>query len=469
VPRDLLSVPDIEFPGVYVDEVPGGVGPIEGVETSTTSFVGEAPDGLHGTAEKILSLSELVRVFGGLRPGWELGNAVSLFFANGGREAWVVGVPVGTSLDEGLPCLEDVDTLGLVCLPGETDTGVLRAALELAERRRAFLLVDPPEAEPERALALAAELRVSGSANGAVFYPPVRAPDPLVEGSLRTCPPSGAVAGMYARIDESRGVWKAPAGAYADLRGVSGLAVDPSDDEIAALAAGGVNCIRRLPAGIVVWGARTLAADAEWKYVNVRRLSLYLEESIERGTRWAVFEPNEEALWNRLRAQCASFLGGLFRAGAFQGQTSSQAYFVHCGRDTMTQDDIDQGRVNVVVGVAPVRPAEFVVVRIQQILAGRSIERLGSGGTPSERLRLGHSPVCARDFLLQVKSPQGWTTWTRVDELGRAGPNDRVFELDREQGELVFGDGRHGATPPSGTDVVRVAYRHGGGSTGTGA
>jgi len=360
-------VPEIEYPGVYVEELPAGVTPIEGVETSTTGFVGAAPDGLHGTAEKVLSFAEFERVFGGPRPDWELGYAVSLYFANGGREAWVVGVPAGTPLEAGLPYLEDVDTLGLVCLPGETDVVVLRAALELAERRRAFLLVDPPGMERNRVLALAAELSASGGVNGAVFYPPVRAPDPLADGALRTCPPSGAVAGMYARTDRSRGVWKAPAGEDADLRGVTEPAVDLSDDETSELTAAGVNCIRRLPTGTVVWGARTLAPDAEWKYVNVRRLLLYLENSIDRGTRWAVFEPNDEPLWARLRTQCANFLTVLFREGAFQGTTPDQAYFVRCGRDTMTQDDIDNGRVVIEVGVAPLRPAEFVIIRIGHV------------------------------------------------------------------------------------------------------
>jgi len=373
VSRDLLTVvPEIEHPGVYVEELPAGVTPITGVETSTTGFVGEAPDGPHGTAERILGFAEFERVFGGLRRDCELGYAVSLYFANGGQEAWVVGVQPGARLDEGLPCLEAVDALGLVCLPGETGAGVLCAALQLAERRGAFLLVDPPAGGRDGVLALAAELSATGSSCGAVFYPPVRAPDRLAEGSPRTCPPSGAVAGMYARTDSARGVWKAPAGQDADLRGVTEPSVDLREDEISELSAVGVNCIRRLPTGTVVWGARTLASDAEWKYVNVRRLILYLEHSIDRGTRWAVFEPNDEPVWARLRAQCGNFLYTLFRAGAFQGTTPDRAYFVQCGRDTMTQDDIDNGRLVILVGVAPLRPAEFVIIRIEHNLAGRS-------------------------------------------------------------------------------------------------
>jgi phage tail sheath protein FI len=300
-----------------------------------------------------------------VRPGWKLGEAVQLFFANGGREAWVVAVRPRASLRQGLPRLEAAGTLGLLCLPGEHHPGVLLAALEDATRRGAFLLVDPPGQERRRAVALASELAASGHPNGALFYPPVR-----LSGSRRSGPPSGAVAGMYARTDRARGVWTAPAGQEAALLGVAEPAVRLRPDEIAELAAAGVNVIRRLTAGPpVVWGARTFSPDSEWKYVSVRRLLVFLERSIARGTQWAVFEPNEETTWSRLRTQCESFLEGLFRAGAFEAATSDEAYFVRCGRETMTQDDIDQGRVVVLVGVAPLRPAEFVVFRIGHNLA----------------------------------------------------------------------------------------------------
>lgn len=347
-------------------------GSIAGVGTSIAGFVGEAPGAPCKDAVNVSSFAKFERAFGGLSPGLELGYAVAQYFANGGREAWVAAVPAGTRLDDGLARLDAAGTIGLLCLPGEADVTVLRAALEYAERRRAFLLVDPADPEQDRVLALIDAVGGSNTANGAAFYPSVRIPDPLAGGSLRTCPPGGTVAGMYARNDVARGVWSAPAGPQAPLAGVAEVVVDLGEREISVLTAAGLNCIRRLPdAGIVVWGARTLASvlpGSEWKYVNVRRLALFIEESLDRGTRWAVFEPNDEQLWDRLRAQCTLFLDQLFRARAFPGRTAEEAFFVRCGRDTITQDDIDQGRVNVVVGFAPVRPAEFVILDIVQNL-----------------------------------------------------------------------------------------------------
>ena len=462
-------MPEIQYPGVYVEELPFGVAPITGVETSSTGFVGEAPDGPHLAAARVASFPEFERAFGGLRSGSELGYAVLQFFANGGSEAWVVGVPAGTPLAEGLSCLEAANELGLLCLPGETGVDVLRAALDYAERRRAFLLVDPPGVEPDRAIALVAALSGRGSANGALFYPPVRIPDPLAADSLRTCPPSGAVAGMYARNDLSRGVWRAPAGLNATLPGVVDAAVDLSDDDMSELTAAAVNCIRRLPAtGIVVWGARTLAAglqvDSEWKYVNVRRLALFIEASLYRGTSWAVFEPNDEPVWARLRRQCALFLDGLFRAGAFQGRAPDQAYFVRCGRDTMTQDDVEQGRLKLLVGFAPSKPAEFVILEIGRNLAHAITESLSTRGMPSEQLVLSHRPVCEEGVLLRVRGPEGWAMWTAVDDLDGLGPQAKVFVLNREEGELVFGDGKNGAVPPAGAGNVQATYRYGEGS-----
>lgn len=337
--------------------------------------MGEAPGASGDRAVSVSSFAEFEREFGGLSHGLELGYAVAQYFANGGREAWAAGVLPGTRLDEGLPLLDAAETIGLLCLPGEADVNVLRAALEYADRRRAFLIVDPAGQDRDRLLASIDALDGSSTANGAAFYPSVRIPNPLASGSLRTCAPGGTVAGMYARNDIARGVWSAPAGSHAPLAGVAEVDVELREQEISMLTAAGLNCIRRLPdADIVVWGARTLAgavSGSEWEYVNVRRLALFVEESLDRGIAWAVFEPNDEPLWGRLRAQCTAFLDGLFRAGAFVGRTSNEAFFVRCGRDTMTQDDIDQGRMKVVVGVAPVRPAEFVVLDIVKSLAPR--------------------------------------------------------------------------------------------------
>jgi hypothetical protein len=199
----------------------------------------------------------------------------------------------------------------------------------------------------------------------------VIASDPLQEGRARAFAPSGAIAGVYARTDASRGVWKAPAGIEATLAGVQGLAVTLGQAESGILNAQGVNALMLIPAaGPVIWGARTgRGADvlaSEWKYVPVRRLALYIEESLARGTRWAVFEPNDERLWSSLRQSIGTFMQQLFRQGAFQGTSASEAYYVACDANTTTPTDVLSGVVNVVVGFAPLKPAEFVVLKFQQ-------------------------------------------------------------------------------------------------------
>jgi phage tail sheath protein FI len=183
---------------------------------------------------------------------------------------------------------------------------------------------------------------------------------------------SGTLAGLCATTDATRGVWKAPAGTEARLRSVQALDYQLTDRENGVLNPLGVNCLRTFPVfGTVAWGARTLdGADvqaSEWKYVPVRRLALFLEESLFRGTQWVVFEPNDEPLWSQIRLNVGAFLQNLFRQGAFQGTTPRDAYFVKCDAQTTTQDDINRGIVNVVVGFAPLKPAEFVIIRIQQM------------------------------------------------------------------------------------------------------
>jgi hypothetical protein len=184
--------------------------------------------------------------------------------------------------------------------------------------------------------------------------------------------PCGAVAGIFARTDTNRGVWKAPAGLDATLVGVPQLSVSLTDAENGELNPLGINCLRALPpAGRVIWGARTLQGDnrlaSEWKFIPVRRTALFIEESLFRGLKWAVFEPNDEPLWAQIRLNAGSFMHSLFRQGAFQGSTPREAYFVKCDKETTSQNDIDSGIVNVVVGFAPLKPAEFVVIKIQQI------------------------------------------------------------------------------------------------------
>jgi phage tail sheath protein FI len=208
--------------------------------------------------------------------------------------------------------------------------------------------------------------------NAALFFPRLIMRDPLRDNQLEPFAPGGAIAGVFAKTDAARGVWKAPAGIDAAVAGVDRLEIPLTDDENGVLNPLAVNCLRAFPGvGRVVWGARTLRGSDqlgdEYKYVPVRRLALFLEESLYRGTQWVVFEPNDEPLWAQIRLNITAFMQGLFRQGAFQGTSPREAYFVKCDRETTTQDDIDRGIVNIVVGFAPLKPAEFVVISIQQI------------------------------------------------------------------------------------------------------
>jgi phage tail sheath protein FI len=281
----------------------------------------------------------------------------------------------GSRLEKrGLFALEDVDIFNLLCLPGVTDGGLLTEAVAYCEERRAFLIVDLPS-DTDTVDDARAWLNDSANPkhkNAAAYFPQIIAADPLQNFRARTFPASGAVAGIYARVDTERGVWKAPAGTEAVIRGARGLAYTLTDDQNGALNPLGLNALRTFPVfGTVVWGARTLdGADqraSEWKYIPVRRLALFIEESLYRGTKWVVFEGNDEPLWAQIRLNVGAFMQTLFRQGAFQGTSAREAYFVKCDKETTTQNDIDRGVVNIVVGFAPLKPAEFVILRIQQI------------------------------------------------------------------------------------------------------
>jgi phage tail sheath protein FI len=268
-----------------------------------------------------------------------------------------------------------LDLFNIVCVPGLTDPDTIEQLQKACKARRAFLIVDSLEGATVanmNATTSLAGLTKDNASYSALYYPWVLAPDPLQSGAKRLFPPSGFVAGIYARTDTNRGVWKAPAGADAGITGASALALAMSDGENGQLNPRGINCLRTLPVyDTVVWGARTLHGSndrgSEWKYVPVRRMALFLEESLYRGTQWVVFEPNDEPLWAQIRLNIGAFLQGLFRQGAFQGRTPREAYFVKCDRETTTQNDINLGIVNIHVGFAPLKPAEFVVIRIQQI------------------------------------------------------------------------------------------------------
>jgi phage tail sheath protein FI len=298
----------------------------------------------------------------------------------------LIGEP---SLFTGIYALDKVDIFNLLCIPDATravpgnpaaldgtvdPNSIYSTAIAYCDSRRAFLLLDcPPYVNT---VSGAIDWKTTGltvnDPNGAAFFPRLRLPDPLNSYALRTFAPCGVVAGLYARIDSDRGVFKAPAGTEATLTGVQALVYKLTDAENGALNPLGLNCFRTFPVyGSVLWGARTLVgADAtpnQWKYVPVRRVALFIESSLYQGTQWVVFEPNDEPLWSAIRLNIGSFMQNLFVLGYFQGQTPAQAYFVKCDSETTTQTDIDNGIVNIVVGFAPLDPAEFVVIQIQQI------------------------------------------------------------------------------------------------------
>ncbi|MGH7516499.1 MAG: phage tail sheath family protein [Gemmatimonadales bacterium] len=283
----------------------------------------------------------------------------------------------------GLFALEDVSLFNILCIPIAAVVGVANAAALVniysnAEayclERRAFLIVDIPSTVDtvqgmKDWLDTNANLR---NRNAAVYFPRLRIADPLNDFRLRDFAPSGTVAGIYARTDNDRGVWKAPAGIDTTLRNVNELSYVLTDAENGTLNPLGIDCLRNFPIfGSIAWGARTLdGADvqaSEWKYLPVRRFALFLEESLYRGTKWVVFEPNDEPLWAQIRLNVGAFMQTLFRQGAFQGQTPREAYFVKCDKETTTQDDINNGIVNILVGFAPLKPAEFVIIKISQI------------------------------------------------------------------------------------------------------
>jgi phage tail sheath protein FI len=345
--------------------------------------------------------STLVRVSGAVPPERPAAHAAP----GAGQDIWalaslstpLVGGSDGAALDEGtfvgkgraaqhtgLYALDHTDIVNLLVIPpydlaGGVGDAVHRAAARYATARRAMYLIDGAVGWTTAADAVAGAgsaftIDQDATANVALSFPRLRQPDPLDDDRLGDFATAGAVAGVIARTDARRGVWKAPAGLEATVRGVSALEIALTDDDLGQLTRAGVNALRPVPrAGVVIWGARTLqGADrlaSEWKYVPVRRTALFIEESILHGTRWAVFEPNDEPLWAQLRFTVGAFLHDLFRQGAFQGTKPSHAYFVRCDSSTMTQADIDAGIVRIEIGFAPLKPAEFVVIRIRQVAA----------------------------------------------------------------------------------------------------
>jgi hypothetical protein len=336
--------------------------------------------------------SALVRVSGSVaatRPNETGATPVAADQASGSDGSAVTDTQIQGSQAEpkrGLYALDGADIFNLLSIPPyhydsaaaspDPSSTVWNEAIAYCKKRRAMLIVDPPLSWDTKAEATGFDaLGITRHENAAFYFPRIRVRDPLQDNRIGTFAPSGAIAGVMARTDGSRGVWKAPAGIEATLIGAVDVSVALTDEENGDLNPLGINCLRAMPViGRVVWGSRTLrGADRladQWKYVPIRRLALYIEETLYRGTQWAVFEPNDEPLWAQIRLNLGAFMQGLFRQGAFQGSSPRDAYLVKCDAETTTQADRNLGIVNIIVGFAPLKPAEFVIIKIQQ-LAGK--------------------------------------------------------------------------------------------------
>ena len=293
-----------------------------------------------------------------------------------------------TSATIGYQLLGSIPIFNLLCVPGENSAAIVGAMQQFCAQSRAFLIVDAAQAavvgtgstglsSTGPADSTGATLLDQYAGNSAFYFPWVSARDPSAGFRSTLFPPCGFVAGIYASTDASRGVWKAPAGIGLSLTGATGLQYVLTDAQNGLLNPLGVNCLRQFPnIGNVVWGARTIAGNdtlgSQWKYVPIRRLALYIESSLYAGTQWAVFEPNAEPLWGQVRLSIGTFMQGLFLQGAFAGTTPQQAYFVKCDDENNTDATTALGILNITVGFAPLYPAEFVVIQIQQMMGQNS-------------------------------------------------------------------------------------------------
>lgn len=404
-----MPLSEYQAPGIYLEEVSTGARPIQAVGTSTAGFVGVAPnpDAYKNEARAINNWSQFTSEF--VKEGsasTPLSHAVYGFFINGGKRCYVVntgaGQPVsGGATPTGLDVLKPIDDIAIVAIPGYTDAASYDAALSHCEGlqdrvavldaplavtnidllTKAADVAEPADGGADKAAdtnnpkgakpAAPAGLRPRGSQRGygAVYFPWIVVRDPLSPSNLAKVAPSGHIAGIYARTDATRGVHKAPANEA--VRGALRLTYPVSTQDQARLNPKGVNCIRNFPEGILVWGARTLADGAsEWRYLNVRRLFNMIEQSIVQSTRWVVFEPNDVSLWKAIRRDVGAFLRLVWRDGALMGATPEEAFFVKCDEETNSPEVVDAGQVVILVGIAPVKPAEFVIFRIGQSAGG---------------------------------------------------------------------------------------------------
>ena len=400
-------------PGVYIHEVSGGSRPIVAVGTSTAGFVGISPISKKNSA--VIAADDLkaevidnwtgfkMRYFSAPAdpatpdPNWQedewthLAHAVYGFFLNGGRRCWVVDMgndDTAVQLEAALDVLAAIDEIAILAAPGFTGDAhyaKIKDHFEKHDNQDRVFIADAPEEVVKTAVSLTqfnpTQLKTERGFT-TIYVPWLQVSDPnpgkdaagfTKPGKTVNVPPSAHVAGFWARSDATRGVHKAPANEI--VQGALGLTHTMSSQTQEALNKNGVNAIRYFQdAGYLIWGARTLAADQEWRYLNVRRLFNMIEESIAESTRWVVFEPNDEMLWASIRRDVGAFLTDQWRQGALMGSTPEQAFFVKCDAENNPFDSIRRGRVIIDIGIAPVLPAEFVIFRISQYEAGIDVE-----------------------------------------------------------------------------------------------
>ncbi len=398
-------------PGVYVEEVDRGSKPIEAVGTNTVGFLGESSKGPVNEAVLVTNWSKFVKTFGDFAQCSPfLAHAVYGFFNNGGSRCFIVNVGGGGEEQEltpaavvgdkkdgkedkkpvskgpvdkdalyigrdggpgrrsGIKCFEEVDEIAILAAPGQISPAVQDALLTHCETRKdRFAILDSPETITGGIDRLP---KPRDSKYGAYYFPWIQVYDPE-KGNVYV-PPSGHIAGVYSRTDSERGVHKAPANEM--IRGALGLKYAVSKGEQDLLNPKGINAIRHLNGAVRIWGARTLSSDPSWRYINVRRLFIMVESSIERATQWVVFEPNDHRLWKRVTRTISSFLTLLWRNGALMGTSPEQAFYVKCDEETNPAEVVDAGQLVVEVGLAPVKPAEFVIFRIGQMASGGGVE-----------------------------------------------------------------------------------------------
>ncbi|MBP7175269.1 MAG: phage tail sheath family protein [Thermoclostridium sp.] len=373
-----ISIPEdssYTVPGVYVEEIQS-IQPIQGVLTDITAFVGITETKPAGNEPPLLNgFLEYQQYYGGFLPEsmgqyGVLPHAVKSFFENGGTRCYIISItPVDINhivsddfLDTGLSALEQLKDVRIVAIPGVFNVDIQQGFIDHCEAMKdRFAILDMPDTIED--VSDLHEHREHFDSSYAAFYHPWLQTQDTEKGETRYIPPSGAIAGIYGANDKTRGVHKAPANI--PVSGIIGLKYTVTENEQEDLNPDGINAIRFFPGrGTLVWGARTCSSDEEYKYVNVKRYVLYLNQSIREGTEWTIYEPNNEQLWARTVQSVENFLNSEWRNGALMGTKPEQAYFVKMDRTTMTVNDLEQEKRILIFGVATTKPAEFIVVSI---------------------------------------------------------------------------------------------------------